>query len=54
MGVASPEEARAFELWLRGVWTEKEKRLSRFMKTDQRFVGDGGEQAREVVPIRQV
>lgn len=54
MGVASPEEARAFELWLRGVWTEKEKRLGRFMKTDQRFVGDGGEQAREVVPIRQV
>ncbi|RSH91971.1 hypothetical protein EHS25_009341 [Saitozyma podzolica] len=52
--LAHPSQARAFELWLRGVWTEKEKRLSRFMKTDQRFVGDGGEQAREVVPIRQV
>jgi hypothetical protein len=36
------------------VWEEKEERLGRFMKSEQRFVGEGGEGAREVVPIRQV
>lgn len=55
-GLASPEEAKKFELWLRGVWTEKEERMKRFGETG-RFEGDDdedGEQAREVVRIRQV
>lgn len=53
-GLASPEEAKAFELWLRGVWTEKEARMKRFAEK-QRFESDeGGGQAREVVRIRQV
>jgi len=52
--LASPDEARAFELWLRGVWTAKEKRLEKFFR-DQRFEsGEGQGNAREVVPIRQL
>ncbi len=52
-GLATPEESKAFELWLRGVWTEKEKRMEGFFR-DQKFEsGEGGENAREVVPIRQ-
>lgn len=47
-GLASPEEARAFELWLRGKWVEKDKRMEGFAR-DQKF----GEE-KEVVPIRQV
>jgi len=47
-GLASPEEAREFELWLRGKWEKKDKRMERFAR-DQKF-GDGS----EVVPIRQV
>jgi len=47
-GLASPEEARAFELWLRGKWEEKDKRMEGFAR-DQKF-GD----EKEVVPIRQV
>jgi len=47
-GLASPEEARAFELWLRGKWEEKDKRMEGFAE-DQKF-GDES----EVVPIRQV
>jgi hypothetical protein len=50
VGLASPEEARAFELWLRGRWVEKEERMKAFTR-DQKF-GDGDES--EVVPIRQV
>jgi hypothetical protein len=53
-GLASPEEARAFELWLRGKWTEKEKRMEGFYR-DQKFIsGEGGADAREVVKLRQV
>ncbi|WVQ98757.1 hypothetical protein IAU59_005888 [Kwoniella sp. CBS 9459] len=50
-GLATAEEARAFELWLRGVWTAKEKRMERFYQ-NQSFRGDEGT-VREVVPIRQ-
>jgi len=53
-GIASPEEHRAFELWLRGVWTDKEKRMERFFKEGRFESGEGGENAREVVPIRQM
>jgi hypothetical protein len=52
VGMASSEEARAFELWLRGVWENKEQRLKQFC-ADQRFIGDGGDQAKEVVRVRQ-
>jgi lysocardiolipin and lysophospholipid acyltransferase len=48
VGLASVEEARAFELWLRERWTEKEKRMEGFAE-NQKF-GD----VKEVVPIRQV
>ncbi|ODN98540.1 acyltransferase [Cryptococcus wingfieldii CBS 7118] len=46
-GLASKEESRAFELWLRKRWGEKEKRLKYFYK-HQRFEGE-----REVVQVRQ-
>jgi hypothetical protein len=49
--LASKEEARAFELWLRKLWTAKEKRLTGFFH-DQQFEGE--DHAREVVPIRQL
>jgi lysocardiolipin and lysophospholipid acyltransferase len=54
-GLASPEEARSFELWLRGKWLEKEDMMEKFSR-DQRFTNatdDEGE-AREIVTIRQV
>ncbi|WWC90004.1 uncharacterized protein L201_004934 [Kwoniella dendrophila CBS 6074] len=50
-GLASPAEARAFELWLRGVWTAKERRMEHFYQYQKFESGEGG--AREVVPIRQ-
>jgi len=54
VGLATPEEARKFELWLRERWTEKEKKMVSFAK-DQKFgTGDDDEDHREVVPIRQV
>ena len=54
VGLATPEEAREFELWLRERWTEKEKKMVSFAK-DQKFgTGDDDEDHREVVPIRQV
>ncbi|RXK39525.1 acyltransferase [Tremella mesenterica] len=53
IGLTSPEDAKEFELWLRGVWREKEERMKRFYK-DQRFYSqEGGENAREVIPIQQ-
>lgn len=53
-GLATPEEARLFELWLRSIWTAKEKRMEGFYKEGRFVSGDGGEDAREVVKIRQV
>jgi lysocardiolipin and lysophospholipid acyltransferase len=53
-GLASPEEARAFELWLRGLWTEKEQRLTRFYEQGRFTSGEGDEGAREVIPIHQL
>nr|XP_018263820.1 acyltransferase [Kwoniella dejecticola CBS 10117]OBR85978.1 acyltransferase [Kwoniella dejecticola CBS 10117] len=50
-GLASPEETRAFELWLRGIWTAKEKRMERFYRDGRFESGEGG--AREVVPVKQ-
>lgn len=47
--VASPEEARAFELWLRNVWKEKDERLKRFVK-EQKFEGD----ALEVIDLNRL
>ena len=52
-GLASPAEARAFELWLRKLWTEKEKRMEGFFKTG-RFESREGENAREIVPVAQL
>jgi len=52
-GLASVEEAKAFELWLRGIWMEKEKRMEGFFKNGRFESGEGGVNAREVVPIRQ-
>lgn len=43
------EENKDFELWLRGVWKEKEERLLHFFDR-QRF--DGG--LEEVIPLRQL
>ena len=54
-GLASEEEARSFELWLRGKWLEKEDMMEKF-SSDQRFTNptdDDGE-SREIVKIRQV
>ncbi|WVQ78295.1 hypothetical protein IAT38_000380 [Cryptococcus sp. DSM 104549] len=47
-GIASADEARAFELWLRGVWSAKEKRMEGFYET-QHFEG-----ATEIVPVKQL
>lgn len=47
-GVASPEEAKAFELWLREIWKEKDERLKKFVN-DQKFDGIA-----EIVPVRQM
>jgi len=49
-GLASPEESKAFERWLRGLWIEKDERMKRFYR-DQRFVSE--EKAEEVVAVRQ-
>ncbi|ORY23045.1 acyltransferase-domain-containing protein [Naematelia encephala] len=52
-GLATKEEARAFELWIRDVWTKKEQRMKAFY-AEQKFVSsEGGESAREIIPIRQ-
>lgn len=47
--VADSDEARAFNLWLRGVWEEKERRMEAFAR-NQEFPG----RLLEVVPIRQL
>jgi len=52
-GLATPEEARAFELWLRKLWTEKEERLKSFFENGKFVSSQGGVDAREVVQIRQ-
>ena len=49
-GLASPDESKAFERWLRALWIEKDERMKRFCR-DQRFVGE--EKAEEVVVVRQ-
>ena len=49
--LATKEEARAFELWLRKLWTAKEERLTGFFR-ERHFKGE--EDAREVVPVRQL
>ncbi|WWD15934.1 hypothetical protein CI109_100358 [Kwoniella shandongensis] len=48
-GLATPEESRAFELWLRSVWTAKEKRMEGFYR-HQSF----DEGTTEVVPVKQL
>ncbi|OCF71829.1 acyltransferase [Kwoniella mangroviensis CBS 8886] len=50
-GIASPEESRAFELWLRGIWTAKEKRMEGFYENQRFESGEGG--AREVIHVKQ-
>lgn len=45
----TPEESREFEMWLRGLWLAKEKRLEAFSH-DQKF--ESQTKAKEVVPIR--
>ncbi|KAL7424006.1 hypothetical protein Q5752_001591 [Cryptotrichosporon argae] len=52
-GLARPDEARAFELWLRAVWAAKDRRMEAFAAA-QRFVGSEGDDAREVVPVKQL
>ncbi|OWZ63284.1 hypothetical protein AYX14_06762 [Cryptococcus neoformans] len=47
-GLANAEEARAFELWLRDLWTAKERRMEQFYKS-QRFDGPY-----DIVPIQQI
>lgn len=47
-GLANAEEARAFELWLRKVWTAKETRMEQFYES-QRFADH-----HEIVPIQQM
>lgn len=47
-GLANAEEARAFELWLRNLWTAKERRLEQFYES-QRFDGPC-----DIVPIQQM
>ena len=46
---ASPEETQAFELWLRGLWTEKEKRMEGFF-ANQQFESEKEER----IPIREL
>ena len=53
-GLASPDEARAFELWLRKVWADKEKRMEGFFRNGAFESGEGGRDAKEVVSIRQL
>jgi hypothetical protein len=62
-GIASSQESRSFELWLRSKWEEKEIRMERFSR-DQKFYGGSDrsgeernseeDEEREVVEIRQV
>jgi hypothetical protein len=62
-GIASAQESRSFELWLRSKWEEKEVRMERFSR-DQKFYGGSDrsgegrdseeDEEREVVEIRQV
>ncbi|WVO13903.1 hypothetical protein L204_101527 [Cryptococcus depauperatus] len=47
IGLATPQEARAFELWLRGLWDAKEKRMSNFYK-EQQFADH-----KSIIPIKQ-
>nr|ODN88031.1 acyltransferase [Cryptococcus depauperatus CBS 7841] len=47
-GLATPQEARAFELWLRGLWDAKEKRMSSFYK-EQQFADH-----KSIIPIKQL
>lgn len=49
--VATPEEARAFELWLRETWTAKEKRLVSFFE-NQSF--PEAKEGVEVFALRQM
>ena len=51
--LASPEEARAFELWLRKLWIKKDQRLIDFGQEGKyRFKEE--EQGVEIVKMRQV
>lgn len=54
--VASPAEARAFELWLRNVWAQKERRVERFADESECAMKAGwhDKEECEVVPIRQM
>ena len=52
-GLATPAESKTFELWLRSVWTEKEKRMKGFFNQGKFESAEGGANAREIVPIRQ-
>ncbi|KAL1409686.1 hypothetical protein Q8F55_003682 [Vanrija albida] len=52
-GLASEAETKAFELWLRQRWQEKEERLERTSKLSPFEAEDEGSKA-EVVPIRQL
>ena len=49
--LASSEESRAFELWLRELWTQKEARMTDFYR-DHAFTGQDGDSAS--IPIRQL
>ena len=53
----SKEESRAFEMWMRGRWEEKEKRLTEYYQQPygpkQRFEGVGGPDAREIIKLRE-
>lgn len=48
-GTASPPSAKDFELWLRGVWADKDKRLQRLAEQ-----GVAISKGAEVVPVRQL
>lgn len=46
-GASTPEESRAFELWLRQLWTEKEGRMEGFYQ-EHHFDGPN-----TVIPVKQ-
>lgn len=48
--LATPEEAREFELWLRQVWTQKERRLEQMVNDED----DEKSPPSEVVTITQL
>lgn len=52
-GLASEAETRAFELWLRQLWQEKEARLEQTSKLSP-FEAEAEGSKAEVVPIRQL